>query len=146
MDCRDGADCVNLDVFADNTGIINITRIGSSNRYGCSRNNNIYAANADQLYIYADYNGIGGAIGTTIFGQNIVTTLEITAIGRNSSFVGITGATQIYIPSDLSKLSLNCYGFGCYIMTFVQEDGFDNAASANFNVNGCSICQDDGMF
>ena len=85
MDCRDGAECNRLDVLADNTGIISITCIGSSQGYGCLYVN-LYAANADELYIYAGYNGIGS---TTIYGQYIATALEITAFGTNTSFLGI---------------------------------------------------------
>ena len=142
MDCRDGANCNNLQVSVVNTGVVDIKCSGSSTQFGCQLGQ-VNAANADQLYIYAGYNGI---YDTTIYGQNIATTFEITAFGTNTSFVGITGATEIYTPINLSKFSLNCYGFGCYEMDFINENGFDDAANANFNVNGCFKCYDRGMF
>ena len=144
MDCRDGAGCINLQVSAVNTGVVDIKCIGSSTQFGCLLGQ-VNAANADQLYIYAGYNGIYGGY---IYGQNISTTFEITAFGTNASFVGITGTTEIHTPTNLGKLSLNCYGFGCYKMSFmiIKEDGFDDARFANFNVNGCSRCSDRSMF
>ena len=143
MSCRDGADCNNLQVSAVNTGVIDIKCIGSSTQYGCQLGQ-VNASNADKLYIYAGYNGI---YGTDIYGQNIASTFEITAFGDDTSSPGIDGDAQIYIPTDLSKFSLNCYGFGCYKMSFIKEDGFDYyTRNADFNLNGCSKCQDDGMF
>ena len=216
MDCRDGAYCLNFDVDAINTGIVNITATGSSTSYGIS-SAFIDASNAGELYVYASYAGISGSIisainadivnitcigsssykgcsyglvdasnagslyvyasnngiygtdieannadelyifasnngihGSYIVGQNISTTFEITAIGKITNYTtyGI-GYAEIYIPAldaDLNKFSLNCYGSGCYSLTFIKKDGFDNIANANLNFNGCYQCQNDSMF
>ena len=145
MDCRDGANCNNLQISVVNTSIVSITCTGSTTDYGCTLGQ-IDASNASELYIYAGYNGI---YGTDIYGQNISSTFEITAIGNGSSYPGITGGAEIWIPAldaDLNVFSLNCYASGCYEMYFIKENGFDNIANANLNFNGCFQCIDDSMF
>ena len=140
LDCRDGAYCNNLDVNAANTGIVNITCIGSSTDYGCI-NGEIVATNAGSLYVYASYDGISG---TDIYGQNISTTFEMTAIGVSSSFAGITGYSQIVIPdsdSDLSKFTLNYYGYGFYNVYIYKANDYSNIDYANINFNGCLQCE-----
>ena len=127
-----------------NASIVDITCIGTDWYHGCN-GGKVDASNADELYIYAGYNGIAK---TDIYGQNISTIFEITAYGTNISFGGIAGyngAAEIYIP-DLNKFSLNCYGWGCSEMTFIKDNGFHNASNANFNVNGCLQCADNRMF
>ena len=139
MDCRDGTYCNNLDVLATNAGIVNITCTGSST-WGCLLSQ-FDASNAGELYVYASYDGIHS---TKIYGQNISTTFEITAIGDGSSFSGISGNTEIYIPdsdADLSKLTLNLYGYAFYSVHFYKENDYSNIDYANINFNGCLQCE-----
>ena len=145
MDCQD-AYCNRLEISAINAGIVNVTCIGSSIGNGGCYAGELDASNAGELYVYArDGGGEEGLYATKIYAQNISTTFELTAFGRNKSSIGIRGA-EIYVPVDLSKFSLNCYGSGCFRVNFNRYDGFDNISNAHLNINGCLQCEDDGMF
>ena len=134
-------------IIFPNTGIVNITCIGSRGKgWGCD-NGKVNASNVGELYVYARELG---SYDMDIYGQNILSTFEITAIGTITNYTasGLKYA-DIYIPAldaDLDKFSLNCYGAGCYSLTFNKEGGFDNISNADLNFNGCYQCQDDSMF
>eukprot|EP01084_Bolivina_argentea_P070714 128588_1 len=157
LDC-DGAECVNLKINVANADNVDLKCKGGSGYYGgcygssigsflvsaenvtstvnitCGgyrgcNNLRIDADKAGSVYIHAKPEGLYNGEFIT---KNIETSLEITCIG-NGSGAGCSNTPEFYLPTDLSKFTLNCYGTGCKDITLVKNDGLSAIGNANIN-------------